>query len=108
MSDRDGSAGVPPPAVSEKIFDSSCKHWSDSNGAARRRPDSRRDAGATGLVDVLALFPESYFRRRQLVARTRPQHVQSGQQDNADEQFDDQATDNHNRKWTLRVGADVV
>jgi hypothetical protein len=55
------------------------------------------------LVDVLTLGHEALFSWRQTVARTCPEHIQGRPQNHADEQFNNQSANDHDREWPLRV-----
>src|SRR5579864_2773423 len=74
----------------------------------RDSPRTRRPGLHRYLVDVFAFGHEALFGGREAVAWSRPEDVQGGPEDYADDQFYDEASHDYDGKGALRVGADVV
>ena len=76
-------------------LDTGCK-------SAGRIPEGR-DAPGSLLLEVLSVFD-----CRQYIIFAGYPYIERRQQEDADHQVGDQATDNHNGEGALRVGADGV
>lgn len=68
-------------------------------------------------ADMRTLFMRAFTRLewtsvlfywRQMIGGARPPDIKGGQQENAHDEVADQASHHHDRKGTLRVGADVM